>query len=188
MTAKQTVTTWLQRARGGESASISDIVPTIHDQLYQLAQAQMSQERASHTLSATALVNEAYLRLVDVPVQSFENRAHFFGACARAMRQILIRHAERRNAQKRGGRHQRVPLDDIVRGYEEGTNLLALEEALVALGEEDSDVLEVVELRYFAGLNIAEIASLRNCSTATVERRWRWARSRLKLHLEGRQR
>ena len=183
---QKTVTRWLERAQRGEVESVADILPIVYDELYALAKSQMVRERASHTLSATALVNEAYLRLVDTPLRNFENRAHFFGACARAMRQILIRHAEKRNALKRGGDATRIPLDELVTSYEQkGIDLLALEEALHSLECEDPPSLRLVELRYFIGFTLAEIAELERCSIATLERRWRWVRAWLRSHLEG---
>jgi RNA polymerase sigma factor (TIGR02999 family) len=142
-----------------------------------MAGARMARERPGHTLQATALVNEAYLRLAPGEKQ-WENRAHFFGAAAHAMRRILVDHARRHQASKRGGEARRVTFDDLaVAAGEPGLDLLALDQALDALAEEEPRLAEVVHLRYFAGLGITETAALLDTSPATVKRDWTFARA-----------
>lgn len=145
----------------------------------------MSRERAGHTLQPTALINEAYLRLARGD-QRFENRAHFFGAAAEAMRQVLIEHARRRSARKRGGEAARVTFNELnVRSEEPDIDLLALDEALEALISLDRRLGEMVRLRYFCGLTIGETAQVMGLAPATVKRDWAYARAWLHDRMMG---
>ena len=143
-----------------------------------MAGARLVRERSGHTLQATALVNEAFLRLAPGE-QNWQNRAHFFGSAARAMRRILVDHARRHQASKRGGSEaQKVTFSDLVLvGEEPNFDLVALDEALDALAKDEPRLAEVVQLRFFAGLGIPETASLLGISPATVKRDWTYARA-----------
>jgi RNA polymerase sigma factor (TIGR02999 family) len=144
----------------------------------------MAGERAPHSLQATALVNELYLRLVDVRQVNWRNRAHFFAMSACLMRRILVDHARRRQYLKRGGGAQRIPLDDVdVAGAVRGEDLVALDEALEALAAVDKRMSRVVELRYFGGLSVTETAAVLGVSADTVMRDWKFARVWLLRHL-----
>ncbi|HKQ80177.1 MAG TPA: sigma-70 family RNA polymerase sigma factor [Blastocatellia bacterium] len=169
--------------QGSESAR-DELMPVIYDELRRLARGHLRRERPGHTLQPTALVNEAYLRLVDQSKVNWQNRAHFFGAAARLMRQILINHAEARRAAKRGGEAERVSLHDadhFAAGHE--IDLIALNEALRHLERIDPQQGQIVELRYFSGLTIEEIAEVVGVSTATVKREWNAARAWLRREL-----
>jgi RNA polymerase sigma factor (TIGR02999 family) len=166
------------------------LLPLVYEELRRLARGQMKNERggpSGQTLQATALVHEAYLRLVgDADVQ-WQNRAHFFGAAARAMRRILVDRARHRGRRKRGGDWDRVELGDKSMpgaGPGGGTDLVGLDAALARLEAEDSRKAEVVMLRYFAGLSIEETAAALSLSTATVKNEWTFARAWLKRELE----
>jgi len=145
----------------------------------------MRRERKDHTLQPTALVNEAYLRLVDGSAVEWENRAHFFGIAARAMRQILIEHARRRSRAKRGGGWQRVTLDGLQITAASDVELLDLEEALQQLEKNDERMARVVELRVFGGLKVDEVAHVLGISRRTVHEDWRVARLWLAHQLDG---
>jgi len=159
----------------------------IYEELRALAQRYLFQERAGHTLQATALVNEAYLHLRDADRLVWTDRAHFFRIAARTMRHILINHAERRGAAKRGGGRKPVELAENIplRDGEPDENLLDLDEALKKLAREYPQKAEVVELRHFGGCTIDEAAEALGVSTATVERDWRFARAWLLAELSG---
>lgn len=156
------------------------ILPLVYEQLRRLAQQRMNAERAGHTLQATALVHEAYLRLVgDQPV-SWVNRAHFFAAAAEAMRRILIERARRKAGPKQGGDYRRVDLPECnLVDAADPQQLIAVSEALERLAHEDPQKAELVKLRYFAGLTIAEAAEIMGISHATAERYWAYSRLRL---------
>jgi RNA polymerase sigma-70 factor, ECF subfamily len=142
-----------------------------------MARSLMRSQKPGHTLQPTALVHEAYLRLMQGETK-FDNRAHFFGAAARAMRQVLVGHARKRNALKRAGAAQRVTFSDLaVKTDEPDIDLLALDQALTALAARDSRLCRVLELRYFAGLALEEIAELCGQSLSTVKRDWSYARA-----------
>src|SRR4051812_36272513 len=152
--------TQLMEAMGdGDPLAAAKLLPLVYDELRRLARAQMAQERPGHTLQATALVHDAYLRLMDGAPDEWQNRRHFFAAAAEAMRRILIEHARRKQSLKRGGGHQRVELDDehvpaIASPCDEVDDLLALNEALDRLVKEDPVKAELVKLLYFAGMNL----------------------------------
>lgn len=169
--------------RGNESA-LDRLLPLVYDELHRLARGYFRDEKADHTLQATALVHEAYLRLVDVRYRGFESRRQFVGFAAALMRRILVDHARERRAQKRGG--YKTTLDEsIAVSPAEEVDVLALDEALSRLEAIDPDQSRVVELRYFGGLSIEETAELLEISAPTVKRRWSSARAWLKRELRG---
>src|SRR6476661_5046082 len=172
------VTRLLQLMGDGDRDAGAVLLPLIYDELRRLARARMAQERAGHTLDATALVHEAYLRLMndgDGAIAGFDSRGHFFTAAAEAMRRILIEHARARNAAKRGGGMERVGLeDDLLPGISSPcdniVDLLGLDEALNHLEAEHPDKAAVIKLLYFAGLNLEEVGATLGISTATAHR------------------
>jgi RNA polymerase sigma factor (TIGR02999 family) len=169
------VTQLLQAMDGGDPKAASDLLPLVYDELRQLAFQRMARERPDHTLDATALVHEAYLRLAGG--QSFANRGHFFAAAAEAMRRILVDRARVHAAQKRGGKRQRMPLADLSHIQDTPDGMLAVDEALGRLEQEDQKKAEIVKLRFFAGLTMPEIALALGISLATTERSWSYARA-----------
>lgn len=180
------VTQLLVAWSSGDSAALDRLVPLVYDELHRLAQSYLQRERAGHSLQTTALIHEAYLRLIDARDIQWQNRAHFFGVAARVMRQILVAFARERGFQKRGGGAQRVSLDEamlIDSGQQE--ELLALDEALQALAQFDARKAQVVEMRFFGGLTEAEIAEALQVSPETVRRDWRLAKSWLLYELSG---
>jgi RNA polymerase sigma factor (TIGR02999 family) len=171
------LTRLLESVRSGREGAREQLYEAVYRELRSMAGAQLFRERAGHTLQATALVNEAYLRLAPAD-ESWESRGHFFGSAARAMRRILVDHARRHRASKRGGEARRVTFADLAIAAEEpDLDLLALDEALDTLGKEEPRLAEVVQLRYFAGLGIAETAAVLGTSPATVKRDWTYARA-----------
>ncbi|MDX1443355.1 MAG: sigma-70 family RNA polymerase sigma factor [Gammaproteobacteria bacterium] len=167
----------LQELADGNPAAQGELMDTVYHELRRLAQSQMRRERHGHTLQPTALVNEAYLRLLESG-SDWQNRRHFFGAAAEAMRRILIDHSRRRGAEKRGGGLRHVTLDGLeVEGDRMDIDLLELEEALTALEQHDERLARVVELRYFTGLGIEETADVLDISPATVKRDWAYGRA-----------
>ena len=172
------VTLLLRRARRGESVT-GELMPLIYDELHRLARRHMRSERAGHTLQPTALVHEAYLRLVGSDNGPWQDRAHFFAVAANVVRRILVQHARARRSQKRGGDRQRVSLDEVQPAGAEITNdrVLAVDEALERLAELDPAKARLVELRFFAGLTNAEIADATGVSERTVARGWDFARA-----------
>ena len=168
----------------GDEQALDDLLPVVYRELYNIARRYMAAERPDHTLQASALVNEAYLRLVDVRQMQWQNRAHFFGVCAQLMRRILVDFGRRRHYLKRGGGVQPVNLsEDLVIGAQT-TNLVALDDALNALAAVDPRKVRVVELRFFAGMTVEETAEVLNVSVDTVVRDWRLAKVWLHRELE----
>jgi RNA polymerase sigma factor (TIGR02999 family) len=171
----------------GDREALDRLFPLVYAELRRLARSYMRKERAGHSLQTTALIHEAYLRLIDAAQVEWQNRAHFFGVAARAMRQILVAMARERACQKRGGGARQVSLDEAVM-IDKGTDedLVALDEALGALAQFDARKAQVVEMRFFGGLTEDEIAAALGVSTETVRRDWRLARSwlRRKLSME----
>ena len=161
----------------------ADLLPIVYAELRRLAAARMASEKPGHTLDATALVHEAYLRLTGD--QSFTSKSHFMRAAAEAMRRILVDHARARTSEKRGGRRQRVPLDDAVRWTESPDHLLALQDALERFAAEEPRKAELVVLRFFAGMTIPEAAQALGVSVPTAERWWVFARTWLYADLDG---
>jgi RNA polymerase sigma-70 factor (ECF subfamily) len=172
------VTQLLKRWRAGDKAALDKLTSLVYDELHRLAHKYISHERPCHTLQTTALMNEAYLRLVEKKDIHWENRAHFFAVSAQVMRRILVDYARRSQSAKRGGAVQRVTLDEgALVSRERAAELVALDEAMCGLAQDHPRPTQVVELRYFAGLNNKEIAEVLNISEATVERDWRFARA-----------
>ena len=173
----------------GDQAAGEQLLPAVYEELHRQAARAMRRENEEHTLQATALVNEAYLRLVDQRRVEWRNRAQFFGIAAEVMRRVLVDHARARHAAKRGGDVRRVTLGDVVAEGESSTDggldVIALHEALERLAALDPAQARVVELRYFGGLGIEETAEAMGISPATVKREWAVARGWLRRELEG---
>ena len=170
----------------GDKGALDRLTPLVYDELHRLAKSYMRRERAGQTLQTTALIHEAYVRLIDAQAVEWQNRAHFFGVAARIMRQILVATAREHSAQKRGGRAQQVSLDEgliVSQRYDE--DLIAIDEALRALAEFDGRKAQVVEMRFFGGLTEQEIATALSVSPETVRRDWRIARSWLRRRISG---
>lgn len=177
------ITRLLNAADSGDALAASRLYDLVYGELKLLAAANMRRESSGHTLQPTALVNEAYLRLRPTEI-SWANRRHFFGAAAEAMRRILVDHARRKSAQKRGDGLERVTLADLdVAAPEPEIDVLALDEALTALKAEDPRLEQVVTLRYFAGMSIEQVAEALGLSPATVKRDWTFARAWLQEHM-----
>jgi RNA polymerase sigma factor (TIGR02999 family) len=175
------VTQLLLQWSDGNKAALNELMPLVYRELRRLAERYMRRERPGHSLQASALVNEAYLRLVDYRKMRWQNRAHFFAVAAQAMRRILVDHARSRQYAKRGGGAQRIPLEEV--GFlteRQATELVALDDALTALEAFDPRKCRIVELRHIAGLSIGESAEILGVSTATVERDWRSAKAWLR--------
>ena len=181
------VTRLLAELRNGNPEAENQLVPLVYRHLHRLAASYMRGERSDHTLQTTALVNEAYLRLVSQKQTEWKDRAHFFGIAARLMRQILVEHARSRQAMKRGGSFERILLDE---GREfsckKAGDLLQLNDALEALGNLDRQQADVVELRFFGGLTVEETAEALGISPRTVKRDWAVARAWLHGELSDR--
>ncbi len=173
------VTQILRRIEQGETSAAEELLPRVYDELRRLASHRMSQEAPGQTIQATALVHEAWLRLVDVDeVQQWDSRAHFFAAAAEAMRRILVDRARNRQRLKRGGHLQRRELEEAVLAAPQvQEDLVALDEALLRLESVDSQAAAVVKLRYFAGLSLAESAQAVGVSPRTADRLWAYARA-----------
>jgi RNA polymerase sigma factor (TIGR02999 family) len=173
----QEVTQLLAKLSHGDRTALDELLPLVYDELRRLADRYLRRERSDHTLQATALVNEAYLRLVDQNVP-WQNRAHFFGVAAEMMRRILVDHARSHQAQKRGSGGVKLSLDEALNMSDErATDLISLDDALTALAEFDPQKSRIVELRFFAGLSIEETAKVLDIGTATVIRQWRMAKA-----------
>jgi RNA polymerase sigma factor (TIGR02999 family) len=178
------VTRLLARWTDGDEAALEELVPIVHEELRRLARRQMAGERPDHTLQPTALVNEAYLRLVNLKQMHWQNRAHFFAMGARLMRRILVDFARSRGYQKRGGDARRVSFSqalEVANGEE--TDVLAVNDALEALADVDERKSRVVELRFFGGLSVEETAEVLSVSRETVKRDWQVAKLWLLRHL-----
>jgi RNA polymerase sigma factor (TIGR02999 family) len=183
-TPQQGVTGLLQAWGGGDHAALDQLVPIVYEELHRQAQRYLQRENPGHTLQTTALVHEAYLRLVDQRQARWQNRAQFFGIAAQLMRRILVDHARRHQAAKRGGSAIQVPLDEGgVPAVESDVDLVALDDALTRLARLDPQQARVVELRYFTGLGIEETAVALGISPATVKREWAMARAWLRREL-----
>ena len=171
------VTQMLVSYGNGDRAVLDALLPLVYDELRLIARGYLRKERPDHTLQPTGLVHEAYLRLINQQRVDWRNRAQFFGLAANMMRRILVNHAESRGAQKRGGGNNKVPLDEVAVIFEaEPLDLLALNEALLQLATMDKLKSEIVEMKFFGGLTIDEIAEVTKMSTASVEREWAFAR------------
>jgi len=183
----QNVTELLLSWGQGDTAALDRLVPLLYDDLRRVARGHLRRERPGHSLQATALVHEVFLRLVDVDRMTLKSRAHFFALSARLMRQILVDHARRQRASKRGGSATVISLNEASGAAAptstSSVDVLALDEALDALSSLDVRQCRVVELRFFAGLNIPEAADALGVSTATVEREWAMAKAWLHQRL-----
>jgi len=185
MSATHNVTELLAQWANGDEQALNDLTPIVYKELRQLAAAYLRKEQQGHTLQPTALVHEAYLRLVDQKTPNFQNRSHFFGVAARLMRQILVDHARRRHTAKRAG--IAVPLDSVVSFQKQHSDdLLTLDESLNKLEKLDPRKCKAVELRYFVGLSMEEIAEALALSEITVRRDLRMAEAWLLREMDGR--
>jgi RNA polymerase sigma factor (TIGR02999 family) len=183
----QEVTRIFSAIEQGDPHAAEQLLPLVYEELRRLAAQKLAQEKPGQTLQATALVHEAYLRLVGGnPDQPWEGRGHFFAAAAEAMRRILVDRARHKQTRKAGGGCRRLDLDDIepARGEENGDRLLALDEALRQLEAEDPRKAELVKLRFFAGLTAAQAAAALGVSTSTAEKDWAYARSWLRVAID----
>lgn len=171
------VTGLLQRLRVGDSSAASNLMPLIYKELHVIAERHMRRERQDHTLQATVLVHEAFLQLAGTDKIDWQNRAHFFALASRAMRRVLVDYARAANAEKRPGAHQQVELDSALEVAEKVVDLLALDEALDRLATWDNRQSQIVEMRFFAGLNFDEIAEVLGISERTAKRDWTMARA-----------
>ena len=180
------VTELLVAWRSGDQAALESLVPIVHADLRQLARRHMRGERARHTMQTTALVNEAYLRLVDLSRVQWQDRGHFFAMASRLMRRILVDHARTRRMQKRGGGQRPAPLGEALGvAVERGTDLVALDDALTMLAARDPRKAQVVEMRFFGGLSVADTAEALEVSVETVARDWRLAKLLLLRELQA---
>lgn len=174
------VTRMLNAIEGGDAKAADQLLPLVYEELRVLAAQKLSREKPGQTLQATALVHEAYMRLIGEENQDWKNHRHFFKTAAEAMRRILIDSARRKKRLKHGGEHQRNELDQGILGQDgsiPADDLLALEEALVKLSQEDEVKADVVKLRYFAGLSVEQVADVLETSPRTVKRYWAYARA-----------
>jgi RNA polymerase sigma factor (TIGR02999 family) len=181
------VTQILSQIESGDPAAAAQLLPLIYEQLRMLAAAKISQEKAGQTLQATALVHEAYIRLVDVETaQHWSSRGHFFAAAAEAMRRILVDQARRKKSLKRGGNGHRVSLHQVELGFTSPeSELLDIDEALTRLAAEDPEAARLIKLRYFAGFSIEDAAELMGISRSTAYEHWSYARVRLRILLDA---
>ena len=176
--ARHQITELLAEWREGNQSALDELYPLVYDELHRLARRYMSRERKDHTLQTTALINEAYVRMVDQKNVNWANRSHFFAISAQIMRRILIDHARRHRYAKRGGGAQQVSLEEVAAIVpDQGRELVRLDEALKTLAERYPRRSQVVELRYFGGLNNEEIAGVLHVSENTVTRDWNMARA-----------
>jgi len=186
MSKSEEITVLLNAMSAGDENAPEKLLPVVYQDLRKLARVYLRQERADHTLQATALVHEAYMRLVDWETTSWQNRAHFFSVAATVMRRILVDHARRKNAEKRGGFGQKLSLDEAISfAAEREVDLIRLDDALVNLEKIDARQAKVVELRFFGGLTIEETAEALRISPATVKNEWAFAKAWLRVELSG---
>jgi RNA polymerase sigma-70 factor (ECF subfamily) len=184
--SQQEVTVLLGEWRGGDEGALAKLIPLVEPELHRLAHHYMSRERAGHTLQTTALLDEAYLLLVDHSKRNWQNRTHFVAAAAQLMRRIMVDHARERHALKRGGGPLKVTLDEAAAVTEtRSEELLALDDALERLAGLDLRKSQIVELRYFGGLTVEETAEFLKLSQRTVEREWNMAKAWLYRALSG---
>lgn len=178
MTNRPDVTGLLKDARGGDEGALNQLLPLVYDELRRVAANQLRAERSDHTLQATALVHEAYLRLLEQKEVDWQNRVHFFSIAAEMMRRILVNYAVQRNAKKRGDGATKIALDEAISfSKEKELDLVILDETLKELEKFDPDQAKIVELRFFAGLTIEETAQALGVSDSTVKREWRSAKA-----------
>ena len=172
------ITRILRAWSGGDREAVDHLIPLVYDELHKVAAQYLRRQRPDHTLQPTALVNEAYLKLVDISTVSWEDRAHFFAVASQTMRHVLVDHARGRNRDKRGGGAQKVSLDEAVSfANNQEIDVLLLDEALRELAGIDEQQAKIVELRFFGGLTVEETAVVLRISPATVKREWRIAKA-----------
>ncbi len=179
------VTGLLVAWQGGDAAALERLIPLVYDSLHRIAERHVRQERPGHTLQPTAIVHEAYLKLVDRPVGKWQNRIHFFAVASRVMRQILVDYARRRLAQKRGGGAATYRMETDAVTAPRGIDVIAVDDALERLSGLDPEQAQVVEMRFFGGLTVDEAATALRVSPATVNRKWVSARAWLHRELAG---
>jgi len=180
------VTRLLVDWRNGDQGALEQLIPLVHEELRRVARRHMAHERAGHTLQATALVNEAYVRLIDIRQVNWQDRTHFFAMSSRLMRRILVDFARSKGSQKRGAGAHKVSLDEaLIISTEPGADLVALDDALDALAVFDARKAQVVEMRFFGGLSVEETAEALNVSVDTVMRDWKLAKAWLLRELAG---
>jgi len=178
------VTELLAQISGGNRAAVDELMPLVYRELKRIAGGQLGRERVGHTLQATALVHEAYLKLVDQREVAWQNRAHFFGVSAQAMRRILLDYAKSRGRRKRGGDVRRTSFDEALAVADDReSDLLSIDEALTRLEQLDARQAKVVELRFFGGLSVEETAEVLGVSAPTVKREWAMAKAWLHREL-----
>jgi RNA polymerase sigma factor (TIGR02999 family) len=182
------VTRLLKAWRQGDRGALESLIPLVYGDLHRMAERHLRRERPGHTLQPTAIVNEAYMRLVGSEGQDWQNRAHFFAAAARSMRRILVDHARSKKSKKRGGQGTRYLLDTTIMVEPRAVDLIAVDDALEKLAALDAAQGRVVELRFFAGLTEDETAEALGISTATVRRKWLTAKAYLHRELSDRPR
>jgi RNA polymerase sigma factor (TIGR02999 family) len=184
---QEKVTQMLRQVQAGNREALDELFPIIYKELRRLASSQLAGERSNHTLQPTALVHEAYMRLIDQHSVNWQNRAHFFSIAAETMRRILVNHAVQRNAQKRGSGVACIELDEAISYHDQAADreldLVLLDDALKQLEEFDPTQAKIVELRFFGGLTVEETAEVMKISESTVKREWRMAKSWLKTKL-----
>ena len=163
----------------GNQDVVNQILPHIYDELRRLAGRYLRRERSNHTLQPTALVHEAYMKLIDQKRVQWQNRAHFFGIAAQVMRRILMDHARKHQADKRGGEIEKLPIEEeiLIVSHDKSAELIALDDALETLCTMDAQKAKIVELRYFGGLSIEETAEVMGVSVPTINRQWRMAKA-----------
>jgi len=184
MPSAQNVTEMLRDWRNGDQEALEQLIPVVYDELHRQAARYLRREHPGHTLQTTALIHEAYLRLIKQQNIEWQNRAHFYAIAARLMRQILVDHARRRQATKRGGSDIKVPLEEaIVLSSGRNVDLVALDEALTRLAAIDPQQSRIVELRYFSGLSVEETAEVLGVSSRTVKRDWNVAKAWLRQQI-----
>lgn len=180
------VTRILNAIKQGDSRATEELIPLVYDELRLIASHKLSHESPGQTLQATALVHEAYIRLTGAEAQDWDSRGHFFTAAAEAMRRILVENARRKNRLRRGGDRQRIDLDDATLAIEAlSDNILAIDEALTKLTEENRAIADTVKLRYFAGLSLEQISEIIGVSRRTVSSYWAYARAWLYREIAG---
>ena len=177
--APSEITQMLIELTDGNQEVVNQILPHIYDELKRLSSSYLRRERADHTLQPTALVHEAYMKLVDQKRVQWQNRAHFFGIAAQVMRRILMDHARKHQADKRGGDAEKLPIEEeiLVVSHDKSAELIALDDALQTLAAMDEQKAKIVELRYFGGLSIEETAEVMGVSVPTINRQWRMAKA-----------
>lgn len=179
MSEPSSVTQLLSEWSAGKQAALNDLMPLVYDELRRIARNYLRRENAGHTLQTTALVHEAFVRLVDQQRVSWQNRSHFYAIASKMMRRILVNHAETKHAEKRGGQFaQKIELDESMAvGEQKNLDLLALDEALKKLAEFDDQLCRIVEMKFFGGMTNEEIGEVQKISLATVKREWSTAKS-----------